>query len=159
MQINNRINEVITALKISKNQFGENIGISSSLIYQITTKKNNFRVNILLRTFVAYPNLNLYWLLTGTGEMFTSRAALTPDPRPSGAVNSQPAGEVAELLTSFAALTLAANHYREKLQAEHGLTAPALETILQVYELPKLAGQTISIELTTNGTSRQIFNQ
>lgn len=68
--IADRINLLIKNLQVSKNGFAEIIGISSSLISQITTKKNNFRADILQRITSAYPNVNPAWLLNGIGEMW-----------------------------------------------------------------------------------------
>ncbi len=68
--IADRIIKLIEALGISKNKFAENIGISSSLISQITTKKNSFRVDILQKITSNYPKVDTDWLLNGVGEMW-----------------------------------------------------------------------------------------
>lgn len=68
--IADRINSLIDVLGISKNEFAKKIGISSSLISQITTKKNSFRVDILQKITGAFPEINSEWLLNGIGEMW-----------------------------------------------------------------------------------------
>lgn len=68
--IADRINLLISELNISKNAFAEKIGISSSLISQITTKKNNFRADILQKITSVYPDINTAWLLNGTGDIW-----------------------------------------------------------------------------------------
>lgn len=70
--IADRINELISELGIPKNSFALKIGISSSLISQITTKKNNFRTDILQKITSAYPNLSSEWLLNGVGGMWNT---------------------------------------------------------------------------------------
>lgn len=69
-EIGDRINELIDDLGVSKNEFAKQIGISSSLISQITTKKNNFRADILQRITGKYEDLNTNWLLNGIGDMW-----------------------------------------------------------------------------------------
>lgn len=66
-----RINKLIIELGVSKNFFADTIGISSSLISQITTKKNNFRADILQKITTSYPKLNPNWLLNGIGSMWS----------------------------------------------------------------------------------------
>jgi len=68
--ISDRIVKVIDYLGISRNAFARQIGISSSLISQITTKKNNFRADILQKITTEYPQVNATWLLSGIGEMW-----------------------------------------------------------------------------------------
>lgn len=68
--IADRINELILELEITKNAFAMKIGISSSLISQITTKKNNFRADILQKITSAYPDISAEWLLNGVGKMW-----------------------------------------------------------------------------------------
>lgn len=70
--IADRINFLIQDLALSKNAFAEKIGISSSLISQITTKKNNFRADILQKITSMYPDLNTAWLLNGVGSPWLS---------------------------------------------------------------------------------------
>lgn len=80
--ITDRINLFVKHLGISKNEFGKNIGVSSSLISQITTKKNNFRADIIQKISLAYPQLNIYWLLNGIGEMLISNHNYEPQDYP-----------------------------------------------------------------------------
>jgi transcriptional regulator with XRE-family HTH domain len=68
--INSRISEVITALKLSKNQFSKEIGTSSAMISKITGDKTNFGIEIIEKIVSKYPQLNFNWILTGFGEMW-----------------------------------------------------------------------------------------
>lgn len=65
-----RIGLLITKLGISKNQFSKEIGTSSALISQIVSNgKESFRIDLIQKIVIKYPNVNLYWLLLGEGEM------------------------------------------------------------------------------------------
>jgi len=68
--IADRIVELISELKMSKNQFAKTIGTSSALISQITTKKDTFRVDLVQKIICAFPGLNANWLLTEFGSMW-----------------------------------------------------------------------------------------
>lgn len=76
--IADRINHLIADLSLSKNEFAKRIGISSSLISQITTKKNNFRSDILQKITSEFPLLNSDWLLNGIGEMWSETHTQNP---------------------------------------------------------------------------------
>lgn len=69
-KITSRIALLIENLGISKNQFSKKIGTSSALISQITTKQENFRIDIAQKIISTYPRLNANWLLNGSGEMW-----------------------------------------------------------------------------------------
>ncbi len=68
--IHSRINLIINKLGLSKNAFGEIVGISSSQMTNITTNEKDFGVSILLKIVSSYKNINPDWLLFGEGEMF-----------------------------------------------------------------------------------------
>jgi transcriptional regulator with XRE-family HTH domain len=70
MTIHYRIEVLIKALGITKNQFSTEIGTSSAMISKITKNKVNFGVDILLKIINSYPQINADWLLKGIGEMF-----------------------------------------------------------------------------------------
>jgi transcriptional regulator with XRE-family HTH domain len=70
--INTRIQAIITALKLSKNQFAHRINTSSAMISKVTNQKTNFGKDILEKIISAYPELNAGWLLTGVGEMWNT---------------------------------------------------------------------------------------
>jgi hypothetical protein len=53
-------------LKIGQNAFEEKVGISRGYI---SNNKGSIGTDILLKISTAYPELNLYWLIKGEGEM------------------------------------------------------------------------------------------
>jgi hypothetical protein len=64
-----RINELITALGISKNKFAKALGTSSAVISKITTSDVNYGVEFAERIISTFPSVNPRWLLSGIGEM------------------------------------------------------------------------------------------
>lgn len=81
--INERLNKLIRKLNISKNRFGRSINISSSLISQITSGSHNFGIDIIQKICIAYPEVNIYWLLTGEGEMYNNTNTARPSDLPT----------------------------------------------------------------------------
>ncbi|WP_295799959.1 helix-turn-helix transcriptional regulator [Mucilaginibacter sp.] len=70
--LRSRINELISHLKLSKNEFAREIGLSSAMVSKITTKDINFGIDVYQKIISKYTNLNQQWLLTGVGEMWLS---------------------------------------------------------------------------------------
>lgn len=68
--INRRVKAIIEKLHISQNEFAKRIGISSTLISQITTERNNFGIDILQKIVSIYPEFNYDWLVAGRGKMY-----------------------------------------------------------------------------------------
>lgn len=64
-----RINELITALGLSKNKFAKALGSSSAVISKITTTDVNYGIELAERIISTFPSVNPSWLLSGNGEM------------------------------------------------------------------------------------------
>lgn len=67
-----RIMQVISALNMSARQFDISIGTANGYILRM--EKNNASVgsDVIERIVKQYPQINLVWLITGTGDMFKS---------------------------------------------------------------------------------------
>ncbi|WP_316777736.1 hypothetical protein [Pedobacter antarcticus] len=81
--VKDRLNELITELKLSKNEFAREVGISSAMISKITTKDVNFGIDVYQRIISRYPSLNQQWLLFGAGEIWVDKQAIEQSLRPS----------------------------------------------------------------------------
>jgi transcriptional regulator with XRE-family HTH domain len=74
--INSRLIYYINHLGLSKNSFARKINTSSAMISKITTKDINFGVDVLVKIVQKCPELNIYWLLTGNGEMILGESEI-----------------------------------------------------------------------------------
>lgn len=66
MATKDRLREFLTAQKIGRNKFEENLGIASGYM---STKSATITSDVIEKTTAAYPSLNLDWLITGKGSM------------------------------------------------------------------------------------------
>lgn len=73
-----RLKQLLEALKIKQNQFAQSVDVSPSHVSDILTgRRNGFSIEVVVKIAELY-NVNLNWLLTGEGEMFTSAPGDTP---------------------------------------------------------------------------------
>jgi len=69
----NRIVKLLDTLNLSARQFDLSIGTGNG--YTLRMQKNNASVgsDVIERIIKQYPQVNLVWLITGKGDMFTSQ--------------------------------------------------------------------------------------
>lgn len=67
-----RLNQLITALGMSKNKFAKAIGTSSAVVSNITTTDVNYGIELAEKIISTFPGINPTWLLSGIGEMMLS---------------------------------------------------------------------------------------
>jgi transcriptional regulator with XRE-family HTH domain len=69
--INDKILQLIEALKLNNNSFSKRIGVAPSVIGNITGgRKGKPSFELLEKIGVAFPEVSLEWLIRGEGEMF-----------------------------------------------------------------------------------------
>lgn len=74
MTTKDRLKEFLSSQKVGRNKFEELIGVS---IGYLSTKSVTITSDVIEKTVVAYPNLNLEWLITGKGSMLKSKEVAT----------------------------------------------------------------------------------
>jgi transcriptional regulator with XRE-family HTH domain len=80
MNIFSRIIEYIDFKGISKNEFSVKIGLSNSYMTKMEKSKGNVGSQVIEKIVRVYPDLNLYWLITGEGSMLKQdNTQLAPD--------------------------------------------------------------------------------
>jgi hypothetical protein len=86
MEAQDRLELLIKKLDKNANSFANDIGVPGSYIYNIIRgaasnggKKNKPSFDLLQKILKAYPQVNLVWLLTGEGEMFSESSILTTE--------------------------------------------------------------------------------
>ncbi|MCC7532355.1 MAG: helix-turn-helix transcriptional regulator, partial [Bacteroidia bacterium] len=72
-ELNKRIVDIMNKYGYSKSTFAALIGVSLPLITHITSGRNKPGVDLLQRVAEQFPDINLEWLLLGTGEMTVAK--------------------------------------------------------------------------------------
>ena len=70
--IQQRLFDICDEMAVSRRAFSMNIGKSASYL---TNLVDDITTEVLNNIFVKYPQINLMWIITGTGDKFIS-----PDP-------------------------------------------------------------------------------
>lgn len=69
MSITHRINELIKHLDISIRAFEKSIGVNAGRLQSGITKEVIPGIDLIEAIIKAYPNVSLYWLVLGAGNM------------------------------------------------------------------------------------------
>lgn len=67
-----RINLLLRAKNITARQFAEEIGIQPSGMSHILSGRNNPSLDFVMKVIRRWPEVNINWLMFGTGEMYAS---------------------------------------------------------------------------------------
>jgi len=65
-----RLEELMQAMNLTPTQFAEKVGIQRSTLQHILSGRNNPSMKVFTQIHSAFPDVDLYWLLYGTGEPF-----------------------------------------------------------------------------------------
>jgi transcriptional regulator with XRE-family HTH domain len=66
---------VVNHLGITMSDFEKEIGVSHYSIRSALKGNKGPSFDVFVRIFTRYPNINLHWLITGTGEMLLGEMA------------------------------------------------------------------------------------
>lgn len=94
--MNKRLEQFLQAENISQSQFADSIGVARASVSHILAGRNKPGFDFIQSMAKQYPTLNLEWLITGKGKMFSSTAApatLFDDENPPEAAKTTTAGE------------------------------------------------------------------
>lgn len=70
--ITGRITYLIGALKENTNSFSNKIGVSQSTVATAIKRNKGVKSDLIEKITIAYPIVNIDWLITGRGEMLKS---------------------------------------------------------------------------------------
>ena len=70
--MNRRLQQFLTAENISQSQFAESIGVARANVSHILSGRNKPGFDFIEKMLLAYPALNIDWLITGKGKMYRS---------------------------------------------------------------------------------------
>ena len=78
--MNKRLQQFLAAENISQSQFADSIGVARASISHILAGRNKPGFDFIERMARQYPELNLEWLITGRGRMYTSQKTAPEGP-------------------------------------------------------------------------------
>ena len=86
MELKNRIKAVCVIFKLSVREFERECQLNRGNISNMTGALGSDKISKII---ARYPSINLYWLLTGEGEMFLSRSEKTGSDAPGDEESAQ----------------------------------------------------------------------
>ena len=78
--MNTRFEQFLAAENISQSQFADTIKVARASVSHILAGRNKPGWDFLYSMSKHYPNLNIEWLLNGTGKMYKSMNVPAPEP-------------------------------------------------------------------------------
>jgi plasmid maintenance system antidote protein VapI len=72
-----QLNKIMDYYGLSASAFAELIQVQRSSISHILSGRNKPSLDFILKLNVAFPDINLYWLLNETGDMIDSSSSST----------------------------------------------------------------------------------
>ena len=87
-----RIELLMKCYELSPSQFAEKTGIQRASVSHILSGRNKPSLEVLLKIYDAFPELDLKWLMTGAGEepVAASKSAVSAVPSVENSLFSQP---------------------------------------------------------------------
>ena len=73
MDIKDRIKLIMENEQVSSQRFAETLGIQQSTLSHILTNRNQPSLDVIMKIHQIYTDVNIDWLLYGTGDMFVSQ--------------------------------------------------------------------------------------
>ena len=70
--MNTRLKQFIAAENISQSQFADAIKVVRASVSHVLSGRNNPGYDFIKAIMLAYPNLNMDWLILGKGKMYKS---------------------------------------------------------------------------------------
>ena len=70
--MNTRLEQFLSAENLSQSQFADTIKVARASVSHILAGRNKPGWDFLTSMMKHYPNLNLEWLMTGSGKMYKS---------------------------------------------------------------------------------------
>lgn len=78
--MNTRLKQFLAAENISQSQFADTIKVVRASVSHVLSGRNNPSYEFIRAIMLAYPYLNMEWLLIGKGKMYKETATATAPP-------------------------------------------------------------------------------
>ena len=82
-----RIKLLMDHKSLTASQFADSMEVPRAIVSHILSGRNKPSLDVILKIAGAYPDVNLEWLLLGSGEMLTTLAANTTEYSPPSPSN------------------------------------------------------------------------
>lgn len=69
-----RLDILLTHYGLSAAAFSDKVGIQRSSVSHLLSGRNKPSLDLILKIIAAFPDVDLYWLLNGTGNMLRSES-------------------------------------------------------------------------------------
>jgi transcriptional regulator with XRE-family HTH domain len=80
LSISQRLRLFLDNLGIEQQEFANALGISKQVVSNAINGRTKYpKSDFLIQIIDSYPNLNIYWLLTGSGEMYVTESLFTEE--------------------------------------------------------------------------------
>ncbi len=76
-----RINLLMRAKNLTAKQFAEEIGVQPSGMSHILSGRNKPSLDFIMKVINRFPEIDIHWLLHGTGEMYSLSSRLANSPK------------------------------------------------------------------------------
>lgn len=75
-----RLHKLLSHHSLSAAGFADKIGVQRSGMSHLVSGRNKPSLDFILKIMEAFPDTDLYWLLTGQGQMFRSETPMAKPP-------------------------------------------------------------------------------
>lgn len=75
-----RVKYLIEYFDMSKSDFASKMNITPQALSNVLSGENNPGFNFIYNLAIAFPNINMRWLITGEGEIFSNFKNLVEEP-------------------------------------------------------------------------------
>lgn len=79
--MNSRLKQFLAAENISQSQFADTIKVVRASVSHVLSGRNNPGYDFIRAIMMAYPKLNMEWLILGKGKMYKDIIIASPGPK------------------------------------------------------------------------------
>lgn len=79
----NRLEFLLQHYEFTASTFADKIGVQRSSLSHLLSGRNKPSLDLIMKIYEAFPELNLYWLLKGEGEFLPENTIKSPPVSPS----------------------------------------------------------------------------
>lgn len=91
-----RLEYIFSHFRLTSSQFADSIGVQKSNISHILSERNKPSLDFILKIREAFPVINLYWLIYGTGPFLTENDPTISESKKEMVLPVSPSAETGE---------------------------------------------------------------
>lgn len=98
LDFSKRIEKIMSHYDLSASAFADKIGVGRSSISHIVSGRNKPSLDFIMKILEVFPEINLYWLMNGSGEFIKNSGIATSKKMPSSPIqNPKPENPVEKI--------------------------------------------------------------